>query len=47
MLANMAIEHRASFYKTYQSFHPNEYSEQHLQHSLSFSVAQGNRRSDD
>jgi uncharacterized protein involved in tolerance to divalent cations len=44
MLAKMAIEHRASFYKTCQRFHPYEYCQQR---SLSLSVAQGNRKSED
>jgi hypothetical protein len=47
MLAKMAIEHRASFYKTCQRFHPNEYCQQLLQRSLSLSVAHGNRKSED
>ena len=47
MLAKMAIEHRASFYKTCQRCHPEEYCQQLLQRSLSISAAQSKRKSDE
>jgi len=47
MLAKIAVDHRDSYYKNCQRFHPYEYCSQLLQRSVALSNAQSKKSNND